>query len=101
MPVLVATIKPNPEHMDEVESILKEVIPAVHEEDGCERYALHRGKDRLVFIEKWRDMGALGAHGGGPNIKIINERLRGLVSGAPDVQVLESVPAGESDKGAL
>lgn len=54
-----------------------------------------------VFIEKWRDMAALGAHGGGPNIKALNEGLKGLVAGAPDVQVLEAVPAGDTSKGAV
>lgn len=101
MPVLVATITPNPGQMDAVEAVLKELIPQVHQEDGCERYALHRGRDRLVFVEKWRDMAALGAHGGGPSIKAMNERLAGLVAGAPDVHVLEAVPAGDPAKGSV
>ena len=101
MPVLVATIIPNPDQMDAVEAVLRDLIPAVHEEDGCERYALHRGRDRLVFVEKWRDMEALAAHASGPSIKAMNERLAGLVAGAPDVQVLEAVPAGDPAKGAV
>jgi quinol monooxygenase YgiN len=101
VPVLVATIRPNPGQLEAVESVLKDIIPAVHEEDGCELYALHRGKDRLVFVEKWRDVAALGAHGSGANIKVMNERLKGLVSEAPDVQVLEAVAAGDAIRGAV
>lgn len=101
MPVIVATITPKPDQLDAVEEVLKRLIPDVHAEDGCELYALHRTKDRFVFVEKWRDMQALAAHGGGPSIKALNEGLKGLVAGAPDVQVLEAVPAGDTAKGAL
>lgn len=101
MPVIVATITPKPDKFDEVEEVFSRVIPEVHGEDGCELYALHRGKDRFVFVEKWRDMAALGAHGSGPSIKALNEGLKGLVAGPPDVQVLEAVPAGDTSKGAL
>jgi quinol monooxygenase YgiN len=99
--VIVATITPKPDQFDAVEEVLTRLIPEVHAEDGCQLYSLHRGKDRFVFVEKWRDMAALGAHGGGANIKALGEGLKGLVEGAPDVQVLEAVPAGDSAKGAL
>lgn len=101
MPVIVATIIPKPDKFDEVAEVLTRLIPQVHDEDGCEVYALHRGKDRFVFVEKWRDMAALGVHGGAPSIKAMNEGLKDLVAGALDVQVLEAVPAGDSAKGAI
>ena len=101
MPVIVATITPKPDEFDAVEKVLTSLIPDVHAEDGCELYALHRGQDRFVFVEKWRDMAALGAHGGGPNIQALTQGLKGLVTGAPDVQILEAVPAGDAAKGAL
>ena len=99
--MIVATITPEPDRIDEVEAVLTRLIPEVHAEDGCELYALHKGKDRFVFVEKWRDMAALAAHGGGTAIKALNEGLKGLVAGPPDVQILEAVPAGEPAKGAV
>ncbi len=101
MPVLVATIIPAPGQMDAVEAVLRDVIPAVHEEEGCELYALQRGTDRLVVLEKWRDADALGAHGSGDNIRALGGRLAGLTQGQPDVQVLEAVPVGDAEKGAV
>jgi quinol monooxygenase YgiN len=101
MPVVVATITPNPDQMDAVEAVLREVAPAVHEEDGCELYALHRGKDAFVMVEKWRDLAALATHGSGPNIKVLNERLAGKVAGRPHVEILEAVPAGDAGKGVV
>ncbi|WP_067669224.1 putative quinol monooxygenase [Nocardia miyunensis] len=101
MPVIVATITPKPDKFDEVEEVLTRLIPQVHEEDGCELYALHKGKDRFVFVEKWRDMAALGAHSSAPSIKALNEGLKDLVAGGLDVQVLEAVPAGDPAKGGV
>ena len=101
MPIVVATITPNPGQMDAVEAALKELIPAVQEEDGCEKYSLHRGSDCFVFIEKWRDMEALGTHGANENMKLFGQKLAGLVGGRPDIKVLEAVPAGHDAKGAI
>ncbi|WP_227982579.1 putative quinol monooxygenase [Nocardia spumae] len=101
MPVIVATITPKPDKVDEVAEVLTRLIPEVHSEDGCELYALHKGKDRFVFVEKWRDMAALGVHGGAPSIKALNEGLEGLVAGPPDIQILEALPAGDPAKGAV
>ncbi len=99
--MIVATITPKPDKFDAVEEVLLRLIPDVHTEDGCELYALHKSKDRFVFVEKWRDMAALGAHGGGANIKALNEGLKGLVAGPPDVQILDAVPAGDAAKGVV
>ncbi|MGH9056223.1 MAG: putative quinol monooxygenase [Acidimicrobiales bacterium] len=101
MPVIVATLIPKPDQLDAVEKVLTGIIPAVHEEDGCEFYSLQRGKDRFVFVEKWRDMAALGAHGSGDNVRALNEGLKGLLAGPLDIQVLEAVPAGDPAKGAV
>jgi quinol monooxygenase YgiN len=101
MPVLVATIVPLPGHLDEVEAVLKDLIPLVHGEDGCEKYALHRGSDKLIFVEKWRDAEALAAHGKSDNMKALGPKLAGLLAGAPDIQVLEAVPVGDPGKGAV
>jgi quinol monooxygenase YgiN len=100
MPIVVATMTPNPGQMDALVDVLSELVPAVHEEDGCELYALHRGPDRLVFVEKWRDEEALRAHSSGPNTKALGDKLSGLVAGG-DIQVLDAVPTGDTAKGAL
>ena len=102
MPVLVATLTPEAGKMDEVEAVLKELIPAVHDEDGCEMYALHRAKDKFVFVEKWRDGDALAAHAQGPSIKALNERLAGLLAtGGGEILMLQPVPVGDPQKGAV
>jgi quinol monooxygenase YgiN len=100
--VVVATIRPVPEFRDEVIAALSDIVGLVHENDaGCELYALHEGPDRIVFIEKWESMQALGAHGKGAAIAQLQERLAGKTLSEPDVQVLRPYPAGTPEQGAL
>ncbi|HEY5361272.1 MAG TPA: putative quinol monooxygenase [Streptosporangiaceae bacterium] len=99
--VVVATIRPLPEHVDAVIAAFAEVIPQVHEEDGCELYALHQTDDRLIMIEKWTSPEALQVHSQGPNLAALNPKLAGKVAGPPEVIVARAVPAGDPAKGQL
>lgn len=99
--VVVATIVPKADHRDEVIAIFRETIEQVHDEDGCELYSLNEAPDRLVMIEKWASPAALAAHSKGANLAALNPRLAGKVTGAPEVIVLQQVPAGDPAKGSL
>jgi quinol monooxygenase YgiN len=99
--VVVATIRPLPEHTDEVIAAFTATIPAVHAEDGCELYALHRAEDRLIMIERWASAEALAVHSKGAALAALGPQLRGKVSGAPEVIVSHAVPAGDPAKGQL
>ena len=99
--VVVATITPKDGMLDEVVEVFRQKIPDVHAEPGCELYALHRGKDRLVMVERWESVEALGAHGKGASMAAINAGLKGKVAGPPDIVVTEAVPAGDPGKGAI
>jgi len=99
--VVVATIVPAAEHRDAVIAAVREAAAQVHDEPGCELYALHEAPDRLVLVEKWASPEALGAHRDGPALASLGGALRGKVTAAPDVQVLRPVPAGDAAKGEL
>ena len=100
--VVVATIKPKPEYRDDVIAAMKETIAQVHDEDGCELYALHANGDRLVMIERWASAEALQAHStGSPGLQQLNAKLKGKLEGPLDVVRLEPVPAGDEAKGRL
>ena len=100
--VVVATISPAPEHRDAVREAVLATIPQVHAEPGCQRYALHEGQDaRLVMIEQWESDEALAAHGKGEPFTDLSRALEGKLAGAPELQVLTAVPAGNGTKGAL
>src|SRR5579863_6998086 len=99
--VVVATIVPLDEHRDSVIATLRSTIEQVHGEDGCELYALHEAPDRLIMVEKWASGEALATHGRGPALAALGSALAGKVAGAPDVRVVQPVPAGDPAKGAL
>ncbi len=100
--VVVATITPVEGKIEEVEAVFAAAIPKVHEEAGCELYALHRkGSSALVMIEKWASAEDLKAHGTGPTMAEIGAGLAGLVDGRSDLVMLTAVPAGDDTKGAL
>jgi quinol monooxygenase YgiN len=100
--VVIATIRPLPEHRAEVVAAMEKVIADVHaHDDGCLLYALHEGDDRLVMVEKWSSAEALGEHSRGPALAELNEALKGRLEGDLDVQVLRPHPAGTPDQGTL
>jgi quinol monooxygenase YgiN len=99
--VVVATIKPLPEHRDEVIAAYKEAIAQVHLEDGCELYALNETDDRLMMIEKWTSREALAAHGQGAALAAMRPKMAGKTEGAAEVIVLDPVPAGDSVLGVV
>ena len=93
--VVVATIIPLPEHRDEVIATITETVAKVHEEDGCELYALHQADDRLMMVEKWASPEALRAHSKGAALAAQAPRLAGKLAGPAEVIVLQAVPAGD------
>jgi quinol monooxygenase YgiN len=99
--ILVATFQPAPGKTEELIEVLTSAIPSVHTEDGCELYALHRGKETLVMIEKWASRDALAAHGKGPALTEMGPKLAGLLAGPAEIVRLDPVPAGTESQGAL
>ena len=99
--VVVATIVPRPEHRDEVIATITETVARVHQEDGCELYALHQADDRLMMVEKWASSEELRAHSRGAALAAQAPRLDGKLSGPAEVIVLQAVPAGYPAKGQL
>jgi quinol monooxygenase YgiN len=81
--------------------VIKETIEQVHAEDGCELYSLNEAPGRLVMVEKWASRQALDAHAKGPNLAALGPKLAGKVTAAPEVVVLQPVPAGDPAKGAV
>jgi quinol monooxygenase YgiN len=99
--VVVATIIPLPEYREEVIDALTGTVAQVHEEDGCQLYALHQAADRLVMIEKWASPEALRTHSKGAALAALNPQLAGKITGPAEVVVLQAVPAGDPSQGQL
>jgi quinol monooxygenase YgiN len=99
--VVVATITPKPDQVDAVREAILAAVPKVHDEPGCELYALHEGSGAFVMVERWESLAALEAHGSAEALTVLGGELAGRLQGAPDVRRLSAVPAGDPGKGAV
>ena len=100
--VVVAVAVPADGQHDAVRTALLAAVPRVHEEPGCETYALHEREDgAFVMLERWSPADALGVHAGAPALAALNEALEGRLAKPLDVTTMRPLPAGDPAKGAL
>ena len=100
--VVTAYFHPAAGQHDQVVEVLEQAIPAVHEEPGCELYAIHDAPDgTIVMIEKWSSVGELDDHGGGEPVRALNASLEGLLASQTEVTRLVPLPAGTGKQGQL
>ena len=99
--VVVATMTVKPESVDAVREILTSAAKDVHDEPGCQLYSLHEAGDTFVFVEQWADAEALKTHSTAPAMGKMFSAVGEHLAGAPDIQTLQPVPAGDPAKGQL
>jgi quinol monooxygenase YgiN len=100
--VVIATFHPHPGKRDAVRAAVGVVIPDVHEEPGCELYALHEETGgHLVLIEKWTTRELWQEHLTLDPVKRLRASLEGLLESETQVLEMYGVQAGSSDQGEL
>ena len=99
--VVVATMKAKAESVDAVRDACKKAIEAVHDEPGCELYALHETDGTFVFVEQWANSDALTTHSTAPAIGALFGAVGEHLDGAPDIKMLTPIVAGDPAKGQL
>ena len=99
--VVVATMTAKPESVETVRDACKQAIETVHQEPGCDLYALHEADGTFVFVEQWADEDALKTHSTAPAIAALFGAVGEHLDGAPDIKMLQPVVAGDADKGQL
>jgi quinol monooxygenase YgiN len=99
--VIVATVTPKPGRRDAVRAALLAAVPAVHEEPGCERYAVQEDQQGLVVIERWASEEAMAAHGKGEAFTSMMAAVSDDLAGPLGLRVLSPLPAGDPGKGEL
>jgi quinol monooxygenase YgiN len=99
--VVVATMTVKPESVDTVRDILSTAVEEVHGEPGCQLYSLHQTGETFVFIEQWADPEALKVHSTAPGVTKMFTAAGEHLAGAPDIKMLQPIPAGDPDKGQL
>ncbi len=100
--VVTAHFRPKPEHRVAVVDALRIAIPRVHDEPGCELYAITDAPDgSIVMIEKWSTVAELDAHGSSPAVVDLVAAIDGLLEAPVEVTRLVPVPIGDPAKGEL
>lgn len=99
--VVVATLTVKPESVDTVRDILTTAVEEVHDEPGCQLYSLHQSGETFVFVEQWADEEALKTHSTAPAIGKMFAAAGEHLAGAPDIKMLQPVPAGTQEQGVL
>ena len=99
--VVVATLTVKPESVDAVRDILTTAVEEVHAEPGCQLYSLHQSGETFVFVEQWADDEALKAHSTAPAVAKMFTAVGEHLAGAPDIKMLQPVPAGNPDLGQI
>ena len=99
--VVVATLPVKPGSADAVREACTRAIAAGHQEPGCDLYTLHEGENVFVFVEQWADADALKTHSTAPGVTGLFAEIGEHLDGAPDIKMLQAVPAGDPAKGNL
>ena len=102
-PVIVtAVFVPAPGRRDELVRRLEPAIREVHEEEGCELYAIHDAPDgSIVMIEKWTSEDLLDAHSQGEPVERLSAAIADVIASPVVVTRLRPIPAGTPEQGAL
>jgi quinol monooxygenase YgiN len=100
--VVTAVFHPAPGRTAELADALRATIPAVHEEEGCQLYAIHDADDgTITMIEKWDSREALAAHAAGPAVKALGAAVAEFIAQPTTVTTMTALPAGTSRQGEL
>lgn len=102
--VVVATLVAKPGQEDRVAKTMTDLAPSVHAEPGCLLYALHKKSGttgEFVMIEKWSSPESFDVHMRSATMREVLGILRDALASAPTMGVLEAVPAGSPELGAL
>ncbi len=93
MPCLIATIKVNPDKVEEAKKFFKEFAASVlASEEGTLTYTWHQRQDdpaAFVVYEKYADAEALKIHS--TNLAKQGAKFAGLVAGPPEVIAMEEI----------
>jgi quinol monooxygenase YgiN len=98
---VVARVYPKPGRLQEVIDVYAPIVPLVHQEPGCELFALHIDGETVFVVEKWATPADLQGHAAGPAYAQIRAGISDLVDHTPDVWVLDPLPFGDAAKGTI
>jgi quinol monooxygenase YgiN len=92
MTVVFATLKARPERVDQVRHELLDLKRLTFAEPGALGYAVYGGADGVfVVFERYVDQAACDAHFAAPYVNAFFARVPELLTGEPQVQIVDEV----------
>jgi quinol monooxygenase YgiN len=94
MIAVIAKVPLKPDTKEEALVEVKALMAKVAEEEGTLYYTLNvdpNDPDTLVFIERYKDMDALSAHGSTPHFQEFMGKAMAFASGPPEITTLEEL----------
>lgn len=100
--VVIATFRPKLGAEEEVMDAFRRFLPLVHDERGCELYAIHAAPDATIrMIEKWATRADLDEHSTGIVAAQMRAAIEPYLRSSAEVTVLEPLLAGLGSAAAL
>lgn len=100
--VVIAVFRPAEGAREQVLAALEHAIPRVHEEAGCNLYAIQEAEDGVIWmVEHWDSAALLDAHGAGEPVAALNGELEGLLASPVEVIRAAPIPLGDARKGVV
>ena len=93
MPSVIATLKVNPDKVEDAKKLFAELAANVKsEEPGTLAYVPHQRSDEpttFIFYEKYADKAAFDTHGA--NLAKAGAKFAGVLAGPPEIVFMEEV----------
>ncbi len=95
MIIVLGQIKVQPTKLSQALEVSQAHVLRSREEPGCLAHGVHVSHDEpdtLVFVERWRDMGALMAHFQVPESRQFVKAVSALAEAAPVMEIFDASP---------
>lgn len=99
--IIVVTLTPSAETREALLDVCRRYWPGVQREPGCEKFALHEGKDTFVVIERWSSRRLWEQHLATPDNAALNAELSPLLVRPADVWDVSPIALGDPAKAAV
>lgn len=91
---VVARIIALPDRLQELKTVLIQIIEPTRQEQGCLQYELFQNQDDaadFTFVEEWENREALQAHLASQHLKQAIQKIDKLVAIAPDIRIYDRI----------
>ena len=94
MLAVIAKIKVKDGKADEMAQLIKDIMPAVKQEEGTLYYTVNKDRtdpNLVVVVEKYKDDAAFGVHSSSTHLAELFGKAQALVEGEMELMMLDEV----------